>query len=199
MLKLPICGDIKTSHLTVLSTVPHGTGTAVCTQAIGARASIFTGLGDTLVQLVLTEFPRKTRAATAGKCVDVIDASPIIQTWAETIVYSLSLFCCHEVHGSNHLGRTNVQTQVVWILCWYGDSPLGALRDLVLTLDSIKARTAHAHKAVDVVLADAPVSAGLAGALVYLSLTALSFKTQTTEAGETGNSVQTCASMQTRV
>lgn len=141
-------------ELAVLSIVSHRAGAAVGAQAVGAGASILTGLRFALVLLVLTKRPMKTRATTAGKAVDVINASPVIQT------------------------RT---------LC--------AFKDVVFTQDSIVAWSAHAHKAVDVVPANGTVPAGLAGTLIYLSLTALPFKTWATITGETPNIVHARASI----
>lgn len=81
------------------------------------------------------------------------------------------------------------------ILLFFG-SPLSTFKDVVFTQDSIKARSALAHKTVDVVPADGTVPAGLAGALIYLSLTALPFKTRAAVAGEAPNIVHTGASIQ---
>lgn len=78
-------------------------------------------------------------------------------------------------------------------------SPLSTLKNVVFTQDSIEARLAHAHKAVDVVSTDGSVPAGLAGALIYLRLTTLPFKTWSTVTGETPNIVYTGASIQARV
>lgn len=66
--------------LAVIPIVSHGAGAAVGSQAISAGASVLTGLRVTFVMLKLTECPVKARATAAGKGVDVIDASPIIQT-----------------------------------------------------------------------------------------------------------------------
>lgn len=66
--------------LAVLSTVSHRAGAAVGVQAISAGASVLTGLRLALVLFLLTKCPIKTRATTAGKAVDVINASPVIQT-----------------------------------------------------------------------------------------------------------------------
>lgn len=60
--------------------------------------------------------------------------------------------------------------------------PLSAFEDVVFTVDSIKARSALAHKAVDVIPADGTVPARLAGTLVYLRLTVLPFKTWAADA-----------------
>lgn len=75
-------------------------------------------------------------------------------------------------------------------------SPLSTFKDVVITQDSIKARSARAHKAVDVVLADGTVLAGLAGTLIYLSLTSLPFKTLTAVTRETPNIVHARTSIQ---
>lgn len=69
----------------------------------------------------------------------------------------------------------------------------------MFTQDSIKARSALTHKAVDIVPADGTVPAGLAGTLVNLSLTALPFETRAAVAGEAPNIVNTGASIQTWV
>lgn len=74
-------------------------------------------------------------------------------------------------------------------------SPLSTFKDVMFTQDSIKALSALAHKAVDVVPANGAIPAGLAGALVYLSLTALPFKTWAAVTGETPNTVHTSASI----
>lgn len=66
--------------LAVLSIVSHGTGAVVGAQAVGAGSSVLAGLRVALVLLVLTKRPVKTRAAMAGKAVDVINASPVIET-----------------------------------------------------------------------------------------------------------------------
>lgn len=60
--------------------VSHGTGAAVGTQAVSAGSSVLTGLRVTFVLFKLTECPIKTRATATGKGVNVIDASPVIQT-----------------------------------------------------------------------------------------------------------------------
>lgn len=75
-------------------------------------------------------------------------------------------------------------------------SPLSTFEDVVFTQDSIKARSALAHKAVDVVPADGPVPAGLAGTLVYLRLTAVPFKTRAAVTGVLPDIVHTRASIQ---
>lgn len=72
------CSDTQTLYLAVLSIVSQGAGAAVVAQAISAGASILTGLRVALILLKLTEFPVKTRTATARKGVDAINASPII-------------------------------------------------------------------------------------------------------------------------
>lgn len=78
-------------------------------------------------------------------------------------------------------------------------SPLSTFKDVVFTQDSIKAWSALAHKAVDVVPADGTVPAGLASTLVYLSLTAFPFKTWAAVTGEAPNIIHTGASIQARV
>lgn len=69
----------------------------------------------------------------------------------------------------------------------------------MLTQDSIKAWSAFAHKAVDVVLTHGAVPAGLAGAFIYLGLAALPFKSWTALTGEAPNIIHAGASIQTRV
>lgn len=69
----------------------------------------------------------------------------------------------------------------------------------MLTQDPIKARSAFAHEAVDVVLTGGAIPAGLAGAFVDLSLAALPFKSWTAFAGEAPDVIHTGASIQTRV
>lgn len=66
----------------------------------------------------------------------------------------------------------------------------------MLTQDSVKTWSAHAHKAVDVVPAGGTIHAGLAGALIHLCLTAHPFKTRATDAGEFPNIIHTRASIQ---
>lgn len=61
----------------------------------------------------------------------------------------------------------------------------------MFTQDSIIAWFALTHKAVDVVPAHRTVFAGLAGALIYLSLTVLPFKTRVADARETTNLIHT--------
>lgn len=82
------------------------------------------------------------------------------------------------------------------IKCRLSGSPLSAFEDVVFTQDSIKAWWTLAHKAVDVVPAGGTIPAGLAGALVYLNLTALPFKTWAAVAGEAPNIIHTGASVQ---
>jgi len=71
-----------TLYLAVMSIVSHGAGAAVGAQAIGAGASILTGLRVALVLLVLAERPVETGTATAREGVDVVNASPVVQTGA---------------------------------------------------------------------------------------------------------------------
>lgn len=85
------------------------------------------------------------------------------------------------------------------IKCWFYGSPLCTFKDVVFTQDSIKAWSALAHKAVDVVPTDGTIPAGLADALVYLSFTAVPFKTMAAVTGEAPNIVHTGASIQARV
>lgn len=77
------------------------------------------------------------------------------------------------------------------IKCRFSGSPLGTFKDVVFTQDSIKAWSAFTHKAVDIVPADGTIPAGLAGTLVYFSLTALPFETWAAVAGEAPNIVHT--------
>lgn len=70
-------------YLTVLSIVSCWASAAVGAQAISAGASIFTRLRVAFILLIFTECPVKSRMATARKGVDVINASPIIQTGAK--------------------------------------------------------------------------------------------------------------------
>lgn len=72
-----------TLYLTVLSVVSCWASAAVGAQAVRAGASIFTGLRVTLILLVFTEHPVKSRTAMAREGVDAIDASPVIQTGAK--------------------------------------------------------------------------------------------------------------------
>lgn len=65
-----------------MSIVSHGAGAAVGAKAIGTSASVLTGLRVALILLELAKCPVKTETATAREGVDVIDASPIIQTGA---------------------------------------------------------------------------------------------------------------------
>lgn len=72
----------NTNYLAVGSTVSHGAGAAVSAQPVSAGSSVLTGLGLALVVFILTEFPIKTRTATARKTSDAINARPIVQTGA---------------------------------------------------------------------------------------------------------------------
>lgn len=65
----------------------------------------------------------------------------------------------------------------------------------MITQNSIKALSALAHKAVDVVPANGTIPAGLAGTLIYLGLTALAFKTGAAVTGETPDTIHTRASI----
>lgn len=69
-------------YLAVLAIVSHRAGATVASQAIGAGASVLTGLRVALILLVLTECPVETRTATAREGVDFVNASSIIQTGA---------------------------------------------------------------------------------------------------------------------
>lgn len=75
---LNTCSDTQTNHLAVLSIVSHRAGAAIGAQAISASPAIFTGLRVALILLELTEFPVKTRTATAREGVDAIIACSII-------------------------------------------------------------------------------------------------------------------------
>lgn len=83
-----------------------------------------------------------------------------------------------------------------WKLCV---PPLGTFKDVVVTKDSIKAWPAFADKAVDIVPADGPVPAGLAGTLIRLDLTVLAFKSRAAFTREASNVIYTGASVQTGV
>lgn len=174
-----------------MSIVSHGAGAAVAAQAIGTSASVLTGLRVALILLELAKCPVKTKRATAREGVDVIDASAVIQTGAGGKARKReggdsSAILCPVLR----LHRTRQLSQV---------SPLRTLQDVVLAQDSIKAWSAFAHKAVDVVLTDGAIPAGLAGAFIYLSLAALPFESWTAFAGEAPNVVHAGASVQTRV
>lgn len=80
-----------------------------------------------------------------------------------------------------------------------GHLPFSTLGDVVFTQYAVKARSALAYKAVDVVLAGGAVFAGMAGTLINLNVTALSLKTWAAITGETPDLVHTRASIQTRV
>lgn len=69
----------------------------------------------------------------------------------------------------------------------------------MFTQESIKAWSALAHKAVNVVPADGTIPAGLAGTFIHLSLTAIPFKTLATVTGEAPNTVHTGAPIQAGV
>lgn len=73
------------------------------------------------------------------------------------------------------------------------DQPLGAFLDVVFTQYAVKAGSTFTHKAVDIVLAQGAVLAGLAGALVHVGLTPFSLESQATIAGETPDIVNTRA------
>lgn len=75
-------------------------------------------------------------------------------------------------------------------------SPLSTFKDVVFTQDSIKACPAFTHKAVDIVLAGGTIPAGLTGALVYLGLAALPFKSRAAFTREVPNTVHASASIQ---
>lgn len=88
--------DTQTLYLAVLSIVSYGAGAAVGAQAISAGASVLAGLRVALIMLILTECPVKPRTTTAREGVDLINASPIIQTGAggmktKKVVINLSL------------------------------------------------------------------------------------------------------------
>ena len=91
-----------------------------------------------------------------------------------------------------------MEMQALWIRLRMNGSPLSTFKDVVFTQDSIKARSALAHKAVDVVPADGPVPAGLTVALVDLGLTALPLKARMAVTIETPHIVHTRASIQAR-
>lgn len=85
--------------------------------------------------------------------------------------------------------------------CYWTDYslPLSTFLNIVFTQDSIKARSAVTHKAIDVILAEGSVAARLAGTLIHLSLTSLPFKTWAALTGETVNVIHTRASIQAGV
>lgn len=83
-----------------------------------------------------------------------------------------------------------------WKLC---APPLGTFKDVVVTKDSIKAWLAFTDKAVDIVLADGTIPAGLAGTLVHFSLAVLAFKSRAAVTRESSNGIHTGASVQARV
>lgn len=64
------------------------------------------------------------------------------------------------------------------------DQPLGAFWDVVFTQYAVKAGLTFTHEAVDVVLAQGAVLAGLASALVHVGLTPFSLESQAAIAGE---------------
>lgn len=73
------------------------------------------------------------------------------------------------------------------------DQPLCAFLDVVFTQYAVKAGSTFTHKAVDIVLAQCAVLAGLAGALVHVGLTSFSLESQATIAGEAPDIVNTRA------
>lgn len=96
----------------------------------------------------------------------------------------------------SYSGRTYWETAS---LVSTGRLPFSTLGDVVFTQYAVKAGSALAYKAVDVILAGGAVSAGMAGTLVNLNVTALSLKTWATVTDETPDFVPTRASIQTRV
>lgn len=75
-------------------------------------------------------------------------------------------------------------------------SPLGTFKDVVITQDSIKAWPTFAYKAVDIVLADCTIPAGLAGTLIYLNLTVFPLKSRTAFTRKASHIIHTGASIQ---
>lgn len=68
--------------------------------------------------------------------------------------------------------------------------------DVVFAQDAVKAWSTFTHEAVDIVLAEGAVLAGLAGALVHVGLTPLSLESQTAPAGEAPDVVDASAAAQ---
>lgn len=72
---------------------------------------------------------------------------------------------------------------------------LSAIWDITFTVDAVIARPALARVAVHVVGAGASIQAGIAGALVYLLLTALAIETSSALAQEPPHFVNTRATI----
>lgn len=78
-------------------------------------------------------------------------------------------------------------------------SPLGALVNVVFTVDAVESRRALAGITVDVVRAGPPVLTGLTQTLVHVCLTFIPNEAGKAQAGERVHSVQTGASVLARV
>lgn len=79
------------------------------------------------------------------------------------------------------------------------DQPLCAFLDVVFAQDAVEAGSTFAHEAVDILLAEGAVLAGLAGALVHVGLTPFSLESQAASAGEAPDVVDTSATAQARI
>lgn len=80
-----------------------------------------------------------------------------------------------------------------------GCSPLGALVDVVLTVDSAKARRALAGVTVDVVRAGPSVLTGLTQTLIHVCLTLIPSEARKAQAGERIHSIYTGTSILARI
>lgn len=80
-----------------------------------------------------------------------------------------------------------------------GRSPVGALVDVVLAVDSFKSRRALARVAVDVVGAGASVLAGFAQTLVHVCLALVPGEAREAQAGESVHPINAGASVLARI
>lgn len=80
-----------------------------------------------------------------------------------------------------------------------GCSPLGALVDVVLTVDSAKARRALAGVTVDIVRAGPSVLTGLTQTLIHVCLTLIPSEARKAQAGESIHSIYTGTSILARI
>lgn len=80
-----------------------------------------------------------------------------------------------------------------------GRSPLGALVDVVLTVDSFEARLALAGVTVDIVGAGPAIPAGFAQTLIHVCLTLVPREARKAQAGESIHPVCTGTSILARI
>lgn len=134
--------------------------------------SINTGVGVTLVDIMLAVAAREARRAQAGEGVDAIHAGTTIETGASD----------KKKNGGRGLKNTpNILTSLQHSFSFYSfiieprnsvsALPLSAVGGVVLAVDAAEARGAAAGVAVHEVCAVGPVFAGVAVALVDVLLT----------------------------